>query len=389
MEVERVDVAIIGGGPGGSTLAALLAMKGLDVALIERDTFPRDKLCGEFLSYDALPILEHLGITGAFDEAGAPSIRTCRLVGSRRVVDIALPSPARGVSRLMLDPLIFRRASELGARTFEGWSAGSIVRSDQLFHVDVTRDDEARRIDAEVVAGAWGKWGRFDLTLGRTFVTERSRHFGFKRHYEPLSPRDNSVIELHSFDGGYLGVSGVEGDRTNVCGLVHARRMQGLKGGWVPFVDTIARQHHGFNAVLEAHRPAQSEFLSCEPVIFRGRSSVENGIFLLGDAAGLIDPLAGNGMTIAIQSALIAASAIEGLVRGTLSRVEAESHYQEEHARWFAGRIRWSRRIAKLLSNPALLDTALAIAPRAAGRSLIEKTRSRTEDVARRIDAWR
>lgn len=385
MEVERADVAVVGGGPGGSTLAGLLAMKGLDVALVERDTFPRDKLCGEFLSYDALPVLSHLGITGAFDDAAAPSIRTCRLVGSRHVIDIDLPSPARGVSRLLLDRLIFERARAIGARTFEGWSATSIKRDGEAFHVDITRDDETRRIDSAVVAGAWGKWGRFDLTLGRTFVTERSRHFGFKRHYEPLTPRDESIIELHSFDGGYLGVSGVEGGLTNVCGLVHASRLHGLKSGWAPFVDSIARRSRGFGAVLDAHRASEGDFLSCEPVIFRGRSSVESGIFLLGDAAGLIDPLAGNGMTIAVQSALLAADAIEGMVRGRISRPEAESHYQEEHAQWFADRIRWSRRIAKLLSHPRLLDVALATVPRSIGRSLIEKTRARTEVVTRRV----
>src|SRR6266576_6794386 len=92
------DVAIVGAGPGGSTLAALLARRGLSVALIDRDTFPRDKLCGEFLSYDALPIVERLGV----DLAGAPEIRRCRVVGRRRTYEFEFPHAARGVSRMLL-----------------------------------------------------------------------------------------------------------------------------------------------------------------------------------------------------------------------------------------------------------------------------------------------
>src|SRR4051794_24125310 len=93
------DVAIVGAGPAGSTLAAILAKHGRSVALIDRDTFPRDKLCGEFLSYDALPILEAFGI----DLAGAPEITTCRIIGRTRTMELDLPHPARGVSRLLLD----------------------------------------------------------------------------------------------------------------------------------------------------------------------------------------------------------------------------------------------------------------------------------------------
>src|SRR5205823_3664965 len=90
----EVDVAVVGAGPGGSTLAALLAMRGLSVALIDRDTFPRDKLCGEFLSYDALPIVEALGI----DLDGAPAIDRCRVVSRHRTYEFTFPQAARGVS---------------------------------------------------------------------------------------------------------------------------------------------------------------------------------------------------------------------------------------------------------------------------------------------------
>src|SRR5260370_37515212 len=121
--MTNTDVAIIGAGPAGSTLAALLAGRGIDVTLIDRDLFPRDKLCGEFLSYDALPVLEHLDVVGAIDDAGAPHITRCRVGGSDRTYELTFPHPARGVSRLFLDNLLFRRAAALGARTLVGRNA--------------------------------------------------------------------------------------------------------------------------------------------------------------------------------------------------------------------------------------------------------------------------
>ena len=356
---SSVDVAIIGAGPAGSTLAALLARRGCSVALIDRDAFPRDKLCGEFLSYDALPIVKSLGI----DLDSTPVITRCRVVSRRHTFEFGLPRAARGVSRLLLDDLLFRHAVGAGAQPVHA-TVTSASRD------RVTTDQGELR--ARVVVGAWGRWGRFDQQLERSFVRDRAhRNFGFKRHY--LGAHDGT-IELYSFDRGYLGVSAIENGQTNICGLVHASRLAGHKGRWDSFIDEIRRDEPRLDAMYARYEPSQDGFLSSEPVIFRAKSAVEQGIFMIGDASGVIDPLTGNGMAMAMQSAVLAELFVFHVLSG--KRDYAEKTYRWKHREFFAPRIRWSRRVAFLLSRPALLDAALAIRPpRAIGEFLLRRTR--------------
>lgn len=362
------DVVIIGAGPAGSTLAALLARRGCSVVLIDRDRFPRDKLCGEFLSYDALPIVEEFGI----DLGDAPVIDRCRVIGRRHSYEFEFPSPARGISRLLFDDLLLRHAAAAGAKTLDSCTATELSGT----RVKTDRGD----FDGRVVVGAWGRWGRFDSQLQRRFVRDRAhRNFGFKRHYHASPSDQRNAITLYSFDRGYLGASAIEGGRTNICGLVHASRLSGHKGRWEGFVDEIRSEERSLNNLFAAHEPEDADFLSSEPVIFRARSPVEHRIFMIGDASGIIDPLTGNGMAMAIQSATLAAPFILQALAG--KRDEAERGYQRRHAEFFAPRIAWSRRIAFLLSRPRLLDTTLGALPRSAGAFLMRRTRADREQV--------
>lgn len=366
-----VDVAVVGAGPAGSALAALLARRGISVALIDRDAFPRDKLCGEFLSYDALPIVDALGV----DLRDAPSIDRCVIVSRHRTYEFPFPHPARGVSRLFLDDALRTRAIAFGATPITATATA------------VSRDGVALEggsgVQARVVAGAWGRWGRFDQQLERAFVRDRThRHFGFKRHYrERRAAGGGQEIRLYSFRAGYLGVNEVEGGITNICGLVHAGRLRGHRGRWDAFVGAIRSEEPPLDRMYAGYEPAQDGFLSSEPVIFRARSAVEEGIFMIGDASGVIDPLTGNGMAMALQSAALAAPFIADALTG--GRERAENAYRSRHASLFAPRIAWSRRAAFILSRPSLLDAALRLRPRGAGELFLRKTRADRDAIAR------
>jgi 2-polyprenyl-6-methoxyphenol hydroxylase-like FAD-dependent oxidoreductase len=243
-------------------------------------------------------------------------------------------------------------------------------------------------LKATVVAGGWGRWGRFDQQLHRGFVRDRAhRNFGFKRHYR--GPHPAGVIDLHAFRRGYLGVSAVEGGITNIAGLVHATRLAGHKGRWDTFIETLRAEEPTLETLYAAQEPAQDDYLSSEPVIFRSRSAVEGGIFMIGDASGVLDPLTGNGMAKAVQSALLAAPLLLRLVEKPSRRAEIENEYRHLHRRFFASRIAWSRRAAMVLSRPRLLDAALSmVRTKSVGELLTRKTRGAREEVARMMGAF-
>jgi flavin-dependent dehydrogenase len=286
-----------------------------------------------------------------------------------------------------MDELLLRNAEKTGARLFEGWTAESIEHRDDHTLVGLRRGESRQTVLARRVCGAWGRWGRFDRMLGRSFtLRDADRNFGFKRHYVP---RDHEVapppdtIDLYSFRRGYLGVNWVEGNETNICGLAHETRLSGHKGGWTAFVDALRSERESLDRLYAAHEPAQTDFLSSEPVVFTPRSALENRLLLVGDAAGIIDPLAGNGMAMAIQSAALAAPLLIRSLRGLVDRAAMERSWIEEHDSLFSKRIRWSRRVASLLCRPHLLDAAMSVrTPTFIGRALLERTRATPSQIS-------
>lgn len=390
MDELAADVVIVGAGPGGATLGALLARHGVSVTILDRETFPRDKVCGEFLSWDSLAILESIGALSILDQRGARQIGRCAIVLPEREYTFDFPAPARGISRRVLDEVILDQAREHGATVMEGWSATRVEprRNETGFVLAKGRSGQELKISSRVIVGAWGRWGRLDVQLQRRFVREtRRRHFGFKRHYA-RGPEDEGMIRLYSFGHGYLGVSPVEDGRTNICGLVHGQRIKSMKGGWETLIDSLREEAPELDTLFR-REPKQDEFLSSEPVIFTAREPVIDGLLLVGDAAGIIDPLAGNGMAMAIQSALLAAGTVlQRLSGGRLAEV-ADRMYARHFSDWFDSRIRWSRRSAMVLSRPRLLRTVSHLAPEPGlGRYLSEKTRADVASVDRLLKVF-
>lgn len=380
---ERCDLLMIGGGPAGATLASIAARHGVSVVVLERDSFPRDKVCGEFLSWDAFPILERIGALDAIERCMPAKITRALLVTPRRVAERPLPQAAYGISRVQLDEILLRNATAAGAFAAEECVVESLERSDAGHAVMVRpRGGELRKIEAKLAVGAWGRWGRLDLNLGRKFTANRrQRHIGFKRHYAAgLTAPD--VIELHPFAGGYLGAQPIEGSRSNLCGLVHQSQISSLKGGWASFTENLAASSSSLHALFAAAEPLQDEFLSSDPVIFRAKEPVHEGAILIGDSAGLIDPLTGNGMAMAIQSAALAAGFALAVIGGG-DRATLLPAYARAHRELFATRLRWSRLAAAALRRPGLVAAGSATGIAA---PLLELFTTRTRAAAKQVE---
>lgn len=375
------EFAVIGAGPAGAALAALLASRGHEVIVVDRDTFPRDKVCGEFLSYDAVPILQLIGAESLADEVGAPLIDRCSVSGLRRRFEFEFPRAARGISRRTFDAALVDRARSGGARVITATTVTAIEQRDGRFILTCSGQDGDLRIVAQHAFGAWGRWGRLDRALQRPFVEDRAhRYFGFKRHYR--IDRHRSSIDLYAFNRGYLGVAAVEQGMTNISGLVHDSRLSKLKGGWSNFTEALRGESAPLDVLLAAAEPT-GDFLTSDPVIFGAKSAESNELCFAGDAAAMIDPLTGNGMAMAMQSAALLASYAVELARGQRSR------YAAAYEKLFAPRIRWSRRVAYLLRNPRLLDAAIAATPaRRIARALLARTRASEaalEEIVKRL----
>jgi menaquinone-9 beta-reductase len=364
----RYDVAVIGAGPAGATLATLLALSGRSVALIDRDEFPRDKVCGEFISWDAHPILEALGLAELL-KRGA-EIDRCRLFAGRRSLSFPLPSTARGLSRFVLDHALLERAGAAGATILTGWNVDEVGEGSNRVHCRNAGGEMI--LEADLIAGAWGRWGRLDHQLSRPFVTEREeRWFGFKRHF--AARKNDGAVDLFAVENGYVGVAPIEGELTNLAGLVHQKLLRRSAGQWEEVAAGLAGDHPELKDLIAStpHGP----FLSSGPLIFSRRAPQQRGVLMAGDCATLVDPLTGSGVAMAIQSAVVL---FDHLISRRLDT------FRTSHEQMFGDRLRWSRMLARALRSPRLLSRLLTLPGAGAlGSSLTRRTRATETEVYR------
>ena len=271
---------ILGGGPAGSAAAITARMSGQAVQLIERARFPRHKVCGEFLSPEARPLLERMGVL--LPEAAA--IRRVSIRLKRAHKQFSLPEAALGVSRYLLDERMLKRAMELGAV--------------------VTPHSE---LPPRIVA------------TGRRAAQPRGqRLFGFKAHFAgPV----NDAVELYFFGGGYVGVNPVEGGRTNVCGLLPESVLAPLNFE----IDAAVSQ---FTPLQERLAPLQRQFdwLRVGPLVF-GPQTAQTSARRAGDALQFVDPFTGSGMLAAIETGVLAVEAPEGAYQRQVRSILMHSYY--------------------------------------------------------------
>ncbi|MBK8026655.1 MAG: NAD(P)/FAD-dependent oxidoreductase [Chloroflexi bacterium] len=366
LDAVHYDAVVIGGGLAGCMAAITLAQAGRAVALLEAGKYPRSKVCGEFLSPECAALFDAVGFLPDLHALGPATIRTLRLTAPDGVEwCAALPAPAFSVSRYALDAALADYAARQGV---EVHSETRVTELDGTlldgFTVTAQTTVGATQVRAAGVIVAHGRRSNLDRVLGRRFFAEPHPLIGLKRHFRgrPLPEH----IDLHIFPGGYCGVSQVENDRTNVCLLVDQAVFQASAGGanGTPPVDRFIAWMRAQNPHLEAWLldavPLDDARLSIGQVPLCAKSPLEGICWWAGDAAGMIAPLAGDGMAMALHSGRLAAQALERFLAGEATAEMAKSDYARTWARTFRGRLQLGRLLHQALVRPRILPPRCA-----------------------------
>ncbi len=346
------DVIIIGGGLSGLTSAIHLSKAGLQVTVIEKSKYPSHKVCGEYVSNEVLPYLQSLDA----DPSVLQPSRINRLIISDhygKTLETPLPLGGFGVSRYAFDQFLMQKMIANGVELIEDTVTNVFFENDRFF-IDT---NSYGVFSAPVVLGAYGKRAALDGKLSRPFFNEKSPWLAVKSHYRGSFPAD--MVGLHNFDGGYCGVSKVEDDILNICYLVSYESFKNFKQIESHREQVLYRNQH-LKDIFENSTPLFDKPLTISQVSFTDKEKVLNHILMIGDTAGLIHPLCGNGMAMAIQSARIAAEKVLAYFSSPAgNRLQMEQRYIKDWNKMFSGRMRTGRVLSRLFRNEKLSATMM------------------------------
>jgi flavin-dependent dehydrogenase len=357
LETAEYDLMIAGAGPAGSACAITAARAGVRVLLLEKDRFPRQKVCGEFVSAESLELLSAL--LGEASLSLYPPVGAARVFLDGKCLSLPVSPSARSIPRYELDAALFQAARQAGVTALEG-TAILNARRDPGFQVETAQ----KTFFARALVNATGRWSK----LTQFDVTGKQKWLGLKAHFTEPSPP--ASVDLYFFSGGYCGVTPVSGRAVNACAMVRADIARSLE------------EVFALNPELQRRSLAWQPLFSTvttSPLYFREPETGSDGMLLAGDAAGFIDPFAGDGISLALQSGRLAAEALTPFLRGKCSLPEAHRDYQAAYGRRFAPAFRNAARLRSAFAAPRWLrSAALAIAGvPGVGKMLVRGTRAR------------
>ncbi len=381
------QVAIIGGGLAGLACSINLARKGIRVVLIEKNTYPFHKVCGEYISNEALEYIKSLGVN-PFD-FGAVSLEKFWLSSpSGNKLELDLPLGGFGISRYTLDYELSKIAKKEGVQVWEGVFVKDVFKRDERRGMGNENTNEKRgeglgareegianekydnetkfsietlngSIQSQIVIGSYGKRSNLDSKLNRDFTNKNFPYIGVKYHLKTDLMPDN-VIALHNFWRGYCGISRIEDDKFCFCYLSHKDNITDFKK-----VEEIEKQLFTENPFLSKILK-EAEFLYDKPEIinqvsFSPKKLIEDDILMCGDSAGMITPLCGNGMAMALHSSKILSDLLIHHFDNQIDFTELKNQYQRRWNSQFQLRLKAGRTVQRFFggrkSSELLINT--------------------------------
>lgn len=344
---SKLDVVIIGGGLAGLTAAIHLSKFGLKVSLLEKNEFPKHKVCGEYVSNEVLPYFNWLDLDiSGLKPSNISKIKFSTAKG--KMISGNLPLGGFGISRYVLDHYLFEKALENGCEIIQD-TVTDIQFTEDEFCISTANN---LILKTKIVIGAFGKRSNIDQKLNRNFIQKKSPWLAVKAHYSGDFPND--LVGLHNFKGGYCGVSKVENNIINICYLVEYEAFQQYKN-IEEFESKVVCQNPHLKTVFENSKLLFEKPLTISQISFEKKNAVENHILMIGDTAGLIHPLCGNGMAMAIHSAKIVSELVINFLDSKISsRKELEEKYTQEWKGNFKNRLSVGRFLSKILQKEKL-----------------------------------
>ena len=348
------DVVIVGGGLAGLSAAIHLRKHELQVLLIEKNDYPKHKVCGEYISNEVLPYLDYLGVD--VFKLGAKKITKFELSSSKsKLVTADLPMGGFGISRYCLDNALFLKAKALGVKVMQDAVVGVKFVND--FFETETKSNEI--VTSKIVIGAYGKRSSLDVQLERHFIKNKSPYLAVKTHVKGNFPED--TVALHNFEGGYCGVSKVENDSINLCYITDFEAFKKYKD-IQEFQQKVVYKNDYLKSIFENTIPVFETPLTISQISFESKSPVEKHILMCGDSAGMIHPLCGNGMSMAIRSAQMASDLIiDYLDKKIASRELLETTYIATWNKAFESRLKVGHIVANGFRNNTLANLSIRI----------------------------
>ena len=351
------DVIIVGGGLAGLTSAIHLSTRKKRVLLIEKNEYPKHKVCGEYISNEVLPYLNSLGINPINE--GAKQITKVHISTTKsNLIKGELPLGGFGMSRYFLDNLLVKKAQLNGVQILKD-TVDSIHFKKDSFTI-TTKSSGV--FQSKITIGAFGKRSSLDQKMKRKFIQKKSPYLAVKIHVKGVFPEN--LVALHNFKGGYCGVSKVEDNAINVCYITEYRSFKKHKN-ITDFQEQVVFKNKHLRKIFKETSPVFEKPLTISQVSFQTKNPVEDHIIMCGDTAGMIHPLCGNGMGMAISSAQLACIRILQFLNGEIKTREGlEKQYLRDWNKEFKIRLKAGHFIAWLFRNHTISQIAYSILKR-------------------------